>query len=134
MGRIGKMTIEEALRFIEGSPHAVTRPQVQKHIGRNLATSSAVIKRLTEEGRIQMLSGTDSKGHYMVLYWAQGFKLVPPPGVGFKPAADRKKDEMPKHSPFAEMRRRFGEAKQIGVERPWYISCLFGDPNKAEPA
>lgn len=127
MGRIGKAVIEETMQYLEKMPHAVSRPTVQKRIKRELASTCQIIKTLVQQGRAQMLSGTDDKGRFTVLYWPADRPFLPPPGIGFAPSAERKKDALPKHSPFAEMRRKFGPAKQEGIARPWYLSCLFGD-------
>lgn len=125
MGRIGKKTIDDVVKYLECQPHAMTRQQISRHIGRSLDCAGRILSTLSQQGVIDSKAGTNQKGGYAYLYWPKGLKFVAPPDMVFKEATPRPKLQGGNVSD--QVKRVFKEAVQQGIERPWYLRCLFGD-------
>lgn len=127
MGRIGKKTIEDVVKYLERQPHAMTRQKIAHHIGRSLDCTGRILATLSQQNIIASKAGTNEQGRYTYLYWPMGLKFVPPPDMNFTETLPRPKLRGGKTSQSDQIKRVFKSATQQGFERPWYLRCLFGD-------
>jgi hypothetical protein len=123
--RAGKALIEATLAYIESQPTAVTNAMVARHLKRSSSHLSGVLTLLATENKLTVATGTTAKGSYTVLYRPYGFPLVPPEGMVFTDAAERRKPERPIKG--EQPKRVMTAAKQIGMARHWLDRALFGD-------
>ncbi len=79
--RFSEATYDNALEFVKCSPHAVTRDELARHIGRSATIANRVVRKMKADGLIVAERVVDARRVVIVTYRAASAMFVPPPGT-----------------------------------------------------